>query len=235
MIQLMFFGIFVIKQAPQEILIQILESINSFINNPLFTEYGRIGLFINGVFSTFIPFPPEVTAISLVLAGNSRAEIFVILVMSWIVGAAVGYYAGWSGKKLADIFKGRRKESEEKHGKEDEDVDADDNNNKALAGYDHKFHNDTTNDGRRRRHKKKKAQSKQQSRYRHLLERYGWAIIFVAPWIPVLGDIIPAIAGAKRYDMKKFMIAISAGKTARAVATIFLGSYLGSISVPPSI
>ncbi|MDQ3718656.1 MAG: VTT domain-containing protein, partial [Thermoproteota archaeon] len=71
--------------------------------------------------------------------------------------------------------------------------------------------------------------------YRHLLERYGWAIIFVAPWVPVLGDIIPAIAGAKRYDMKKFMIAISAGKTARAVATIFLGSYLGSLSLPPWI
>jgi membrane protein YqaA with SNARE-associated domain len=235
MIQLlMFFGIFVIKQAPQEILIQILESINSFINNPLFTEYGKIGLFINGVFSTFIPFPPEVTAISLVLAGNSRAEIFVLLVMSWIIGAAVGYYAGWSGKKLADIFKGRRKESEEKPGEEDADDADNDNNNKASSGYDHKFHNDTTtNDGRRP--KKRKAQSKQQSRYRHLLERYGWAIIFVAPWIPVLGDIIPAIAGAKRYDVKKFMIAISAGKTVRAVATIFLGSYLGSISVPPSI
>lgn len=58
---------------------------------------------------------------------------------------------------------------------------------------------------------KKKDESKQ-SGYRHLLERYGWAIIFVAPWIPVLGDIIPAIAGAKRYDVKKIMIAISAGK-----------------------
>src|ERR671919_3188755 len=124
----MFFGIFVIKQAPQEILIQILESINSFINNPLFTEYGRIGLFINGVFPTFIPFPPEVTAISLVLAGNSRAEIFVLLVTSWIIGAAVGYYAGLSGKKLAEIFKGRRKGTE-KPG--EEDADDDNNNNKA--------------------------------------------------------------------------------------------------------
>ena len=147
MIQLMFFGIFMIKQAPQEILIQILESINSFINNPLFTEYGRIGLFINGVFSTFIPFPPEVTAISLVLAGNSRAEIFVILVMSWIIGAAVGYYAGWSGKKLADFFKGRRRKETEEEPRE-EDVDAEDDNNKASAGYHHKFHNDdATNDG----------------------------------------------------------------------------------------
>ncbi len=227
MIAMVFFGSFVVKQAPQEILVQILDAVNSFINNPLFTEYGRIGLFINGVFSTFIPFPPEVTAISLVLAGNSRTEIFVILVTSWIIGAAVGYYAGWAGKKLADIFKGRRKETE-KPGEED----TDDVNNKALAEYDHKIHNDTTNDGRR--HKKKKDQSKQ-SRYLQLLERYGWAIIFVAPWIPVLGDIIPAIAGAKRYDVKKFMIAISAGKTVRAVATIFLGSYLGSVSMPPWI
>jgi membrane protein YqaA with SNARE-associated domain len=229
MMEVAFFSILVIRQAPQELLIQILEAINRFINNPLFTEYGIIGLFINGVFSTFIPFPPEVTAISLVLAGISRTEIFAILVTSWIIGAAVGYYAGLSGKKLADIFKGRRKGTE-KPG--EEDADDDDNNNKASPGYDHKIPKDATNEGRH--HNKKKDESKQ-SRYRHLLERYGWAIIFVAPWIPVLGDIIPAIAGAKRYDVKKFMIAISAGKTARAVATIFLGSYLGSISMPPWI
>lgn len=225
MMEAVFFSIFVMRQTPQELLAQILEAINRFINNPLFTEYGMVGLFINGVFSTFIPFPPEVTAISLVLAGISRTEIFAILVTSWIIGAAVGYYAGLSGKKLADIFKGRRKKIE-KPGEED----ADDDDNKASPEYDHKIPNDATNDDHN--HKKKKDESKQ-SRYRHLLERYGWAIIFVAPWIPVLGDIIPAIAGAKRYDVKKFMIAISAGKTARAVATIFLGSYLGSISMPP--
>lgn len=225
MMEAVFFSIFVMRQTPQELLAQILEAINRFINNPLFTEYGMVGLFINGVFSTFIPFPPEVTAISLVLAGISRTEIFAILVTSWIIGAAVGYYAGLSGKKLADIFKGRRKKIE-KPGEED----ADDDDNKASPEYDHKIPNDATNEDHN--YKKKKDESKQ-SRYRHLLERYGWAIIFVAPWIPVLGDIIPAIAGAKRYDVKKFMIAISAGKTARAVATIFLGSYLGSISMPP--
>jgi membrane protein YqaA with SNARE-associated domain len=227
MIEMMvFFSIFVIKQAPQEMLVQILDVVNGFINNPLFAEYGRAGLFINGVFSTFIPFPPEVTAISLVLAGISRIEILVILVTSWIIGAALGYYAGLYGKKLALIFKVRRRERE-KPGEED----ADDDNNEALSGYDHKIHNDTTNDGRR--HKKK--DEGKQSRYRQLLERYGWAIIFVSPWIPILGDIIPIIAGAKRYEMKKFMIAIAAGKTARAVAMIFLGSYLASISTPPWI
>lgn len=33
------FSIFVIKQAPQEILVQILDAINSFINNPLFIDF----------------------------------------------------------------------------------------------------------------------------------------------------------------------------------------------------
>jgi membrane protein DedA with SNARE-associated domain len=104
-----------------------------------------------------------------------------------------------------------------------------------LPRFDHKFHNGPVDDGDGHRHRHEKKDESKHKGYRHLLDRYGWAIIFVAPWIPVLGDIIPAIAGAKRYDMKKFMIAISAGKTARAVATIFLGSYLGSLSLPPWI
>src|SRR5918992_5199166 len=127
MIEMMvFFSIFVIKQAPQEMLVQILDVVNSFINNPLFAEYGRVGLFINGVFSTFIPFPPEVTAISLVLAGISRIEILLILVTSWIIGAALGYYAGLYGKKLIAIFKGKWKQTEEESQEEDEaDIDED--------------------------------------------------------------------------------------------------------------
>jgi membrane protein YqaA with SNARE-associated domain len=79
-------------------------------------------------------------------------------------------------------------------------------------------------------HSSKNKVASRQSRYLQPLERYGWAIIFVIPWIPVLADIIPAIAGAKRYDFMKFMIAISAGKTARAIMTIFLGLH----SIHPS-
>ena len=112
MIEVAFFSIFLIKEEQQELLAQIIDALNSFINNPLFAEYGRIGLFVNGVFSTFIPFPPEVTAISLILAGISRIEILVILVTSWIIGAALGYYAGLSGNKLVAVFKGRRKQKE---------------------------------------------------------------------------------------------------------------------------
>jgi membrane protein YqaA with SNARE-associated domain len=226
MIEAVFFSIFVIKQQQQELLVQIIDALNNFINNPLFAEYGPIGLFINGVFSTFIPFPPEVTAISLILAGISRIEILAILVTSWIIGAAVGYFAGLSGNKLVAIFTGRRKE---KGRVKAEDNNNDNNNNNTLSRYNQKFQNNGTNASGG---DKKKDENKR-SQYRQLLERYGWAIIFVSPWIPVLGDIIPVIAGAKRYEIKKFMIAIAAGKIARAVAVVFLGSYLASISTPP--
>jgi len=224
-VELEFFGAFVIKQAPPEIIIQILDAINSFINHPLFVEYGKLGLFVNAVFSTFIPFPPELTAISLILAGNSRNELFIILTIGWIIGAALGYYAGLTGKKLVDIFKVRRRRAEKPT-----EVDAEEDNRTGLVGTDHKIHNNADNNNNRRNKKKHESRHR---RYRELLERYGWAIIFIAPWIPVLGDIIPAIAGATKYDVKKFMIAISAGKTARAVVTIFLGSYIASIPVPP--
>lgn len=227
-VEIIFFSIFIIKQTPQESIVQIIDAINGFINNPLFAEYGRIGLFINGVFSTFIPFPPELTAISLVFAGISRIEILIILITSWVIGAALGYYAGLYGKKLVAIFKSRRKET--KKIEEDDEEDYTDNNKPSLH-YNHNIHNNATSNGRLN---KRKDEGKH-SRYRLLLERYGWAIIFVSPWIPVLGDIIPIIAGAKRYDFKKFMIVISAGKVVRAVAMIFLGSYLASISPPPWI
>lgn len=227
-IEIIFFSIFITKQTPQESIVQIIDAINGFINNPLFAEYGRIGLFINGVFSTFIPFPPELTAISLVFAGISRIEILIILITSWVIGAALGYYAGLYGKKVVAIFKSRRKET--KKIEEDDEEDYTDNNKPSLH-YNHNIHNNATSNGRLN---KRKDEGKH-SRYRLLLERYGWAIIFVSPWIPVLGDIIPIIAGAKRYDFKKFMIVISAGKVVRAVAMIFLGSYLASISPPPWI
>jgi membrane protein YqaA with SNARE-associated domain len=225
--EIIFFSVVVIKQTAQEWIPQIIDTINRFVNNPLFTQYGMIGLFINGVFSTFIPFPPEVTAISLVFAGISRTEILITLVSSWIIGAAVGYYAGFYGKKIVTIFKGRDKETNKPN--EEEKVDMD--QNKQSPEYINNIYDNGTDNPR----VNKRKDDREHSRYRQLLERYGWAIIFVSPWIPVLGDIIPLIAGAKRYDFKKFMVAIAAGKIARAVAMIFLGSYLASISPPPWI
>lgn len=59
-----------------------------------------------------------------------------------------------------------------------------------------------------------------------ILARYGWMAIFFSAWIPVVGDIIPLVAGAKKYDLKKFAIAIGAGKLAKVAVVVYLSSIL---------
>lgn len=71
-----------------------------------------------------------------------------------------------------------------------------------------------------------KSHKKHMDRSHSMLERYGWAIIFVSPWIPFLSDIIPLIAGAKKYDVKKFAVAMSVGKAVKVAAIVFLGSWI---------
>jgi membrane protein DedA with SNARE-associated domain len=66
----------------------------------------------------------------------------------------------------------------------------------------------------------------QEDRTRLLLEKYGWFIIFLSPWIPILGDLIPIIAGAKKYDFKIFIIAMIGGKTFKAIAIVFFSSWI---------
>lgn len=58
------------------------------------------------------------------------------------------------------------------------------------------------------------------------LTKYGWIAIFLAPWIPVLGDIIHMAAGAKKYDLRTFAITMTAGKVVRVVVTVYLGSFI---------
>jgi len=64
------------------------------------------------------------------------------------------------------------------------------------------------------KHEDKKSQS--------LLNKYGWIIIFVAPFIPVIGDFINITAGVKRYDFRKFSIAMLAGKAVRIAIVVFV-------------
>jgi membrane protein DedA with SNARE-associated domain len=61
-----------------------------------------------------------------------------------------------------------------------------------------------------------------------LLVKYGWVAIFLCSWVPVLGDIIPIVAGAKKYDLRKFALAMSAGKAVKVVAIIYISSFLAT-------
>lgn len=59
-----------------------------------------------------------------------------------------------------------------------------------------------------------------------LLHKYGWAIIAVASWIPILGDAITIIAGVKKYDFKKFFVAMIIGKVTHALAIVYFSNLI---------
>ena len=62
-----------------------------------------------------------------------------------------------------------------------------------------------------------------------LLTKYGWIAIFGSAWIPFVGDLIPIIAGTKKYDITKFGIALALGKASKALAVVFFSAYLAGV------
>lgn len=60
----------------------------------------------------------------------------------------------------------------------------------------------------------------------NILRKYGWIAIVGSAWVPVVGDFIPIVAGTKKWDISKFVIALSIGKTTRALAITYFSSFL---------
>jgi membrane protein YqaA with SNARE-associated domain len=149
----------------------------TIFDNSFFTNYGLIGLFVNGMLSSIIPIPTELTVSGLLLAGQSKLILFIVLTVGSSIGGFMAYYIGYSGNSFL-----------------------------------------------KRMHRV----PKKEHRYNglSLLERYGWAIIFFSPWIPTLGDVLPIIAGAKRYNFKIFGIAIISGKVLKALAIVFFSGWI---------
>ena len=58
----------------------------------------------------------------------------------------------------------------------------------------------------------KKPRKKHEDKAAALVERYGWLMIFLSPSIPIVEDLVPIIAGAKKYDLKNFVIVMTPGK-----------------------
>ena len=157
----------------------VTEGVNQILSDSLFTRYGLLGLFANGILAPILPIPPELTRFALVLSGESKALVVLVLSAAWILGGILWYYVSFTGNRV--ILKRLRGDSQQ---------------NKSLK----KGH--------------------------RLLDRYGWVIILVSPWIPILGDIIVIIAGVKRYSPKKYIISMSIGKIIRAVAIVFFTSWM---------
>ena len=150
------------------------EFINSVLRDSVFIKYGLWGLFFNGMFSSFIPIPTELTVSALLLGRIKPLDVFLVLTISSIVGGYIAYYLGYNGRLLRKLRKTPEKKYEQKSV--------------------------------------------------NIMTKYGWAtIIFVSPWIPIIGDVVSIIAGTKRYNIVKYTIAMTTGKTVKSVAIVFFG------------
>jgi len=148
--------------------------LNAVLHDTLFIKYGLLGLFFNGMFSSFIPIPTELTISALLLGGINPLDIFLVLTVGSIIGGYIAYYLGYNGRLLKRLRKTPEKKYEQKS--------------------------------------------------INIMTRYGWfTIIFFSPWIPILGDVVSIIAGTKRYNVIKYSIAMTTGKTVKAVAIVFFG------------
>lgn len=150
------------------------EFISSVLHDTIFIKYGLMGLFFNGMFSSFIPIPTELTISALLLGGVNPLDVFLVLTSSSIVGGYIAYYLGYNGRLLQRLRKTPEKKYEQKS--------------------------------------------------INIMTKYGWStIIFVSPWIPIIGDVVSIIAGTKRYNIVRYTIAMTTGKTVKAIAIVFFG------------
>lgn len=158
----------------------------TFLNNPYFIKLGLIGLFINSLLSSVIPIPTELTTSGLILEGQSKMAIFIMLVTGSILGGFIAYYIGYGG--IGFLKRLRKKPSE-----------------------------------------------KGEYTSTSLLKKYGWIILFISPWIPIIGDYIPIVAGATKYNFRLFSIAIISGKVVKGFAIVFFGSLILPLIIPSAL
>ena len=147
----------------------------SILHDTLFLKYGLVGLFFNGMFSSFILIPTEATISALLAGGANPVDVFLVLTISSIIGGYIAYYIGYSGRLLRKIRKTPEKYERKSVG---------------------------------------------------IMTKYGWTtVIFFSPWIPIIGDVVSIVAGTKRYSILKYTIAMTTGKTVKAVVIVFLSFY----------
>jgi membrane protein YqaA with SNARE-associated domain len=161
-------------------ILDIVRIVDGFLQNPIFLKYGLAGLFLNGLLSSVIPIPTELTTTALLAGGEAKLQVFVVLASGSIIGGFLAYYIGSTGKT---IF----------------------------------------------RHFHKKPTKQDEERSHGFLLKYGWVGIFFCSWIPILGDIIPIVAGTKQYDLRKFAIAMSAGKALKILAIVYISNFFANI------
>lgn len=52
--------------------------------------------------------------------------------------------------------------------------------------------------------------------------KYGALFLVVSPWIPLVGDLAPMVAGIENYEFKRFLVVISAAKIVKGMGIVYL-------------
>ena len=149
--------------------------LKTILENPFFVKYGLLGLFLNCVFASVIPFPIVLTSTALLLDGVNPALVFVVMSIGSVSGGVLTYFIGYDGKKMYRLL--RRTHDEDQYKK----------------SFDR-------------------------------LNKHGWVIIFALSLVPILTEIVTIIAGAQRYNFKKFAISMAVARTASAFASVYFGN-----------
>jgi len=100
-----------------ETFLDYFNQMQEILANNTFQEYGVIGLFFNSLLSaTAIPLPTEILTSALLLGGESRLLVGIVLVIGSTLGGLINYGIGFGGNKLFSKFKKKddEKEVEEK-------------------------------------------------------------------------------------------------------------------------
>lgn len=79
--------------------------LHEIFNDVLFIKYGLVGLFFNGVFSSFIPIPTEITTTTLLVGGANPYDVLLALATGSIIGGYVAYYLGYNGRLIGKFRK----------------------------------------------------------------------------------------------------------------------------------
>lgn len=153
----------------------LIDFLKPLLENPVFVKYGLMGLFLNCVFASVVPFPIVITSTALLIDGQNPLMVFAAMSAGSVAGGFLTYFIGYDGKKMYRLLR--------------------------------KTHNED-------QYKKSFDQ----------LNKHGGLIIFALSLVPILTEIVTIVAGVKRYNFKKFVIAMSVARTISAFASVYFGN-----------
>ncbi len=88
----------------------LIDFLKPILENPFFIQYGLVGLFLNCVFASFVPFPIVLTSTALLLQGQNASFVFIVMSFGSVIGGILTYFVGYDGNKFYRLLRRTHKE-----------------------------------------------------------------------------------------------------------------------------